>query len=256
MMEDNVSESVRVNVKGAKVMADLSVKYGVSKFVMISTDKAVNPTNVMGCSKRLAEIYVQSLDREVRRNAGAPHFITTRFGNVLGSSGSVIPRFREQINRGGPVTVTHPDIVRYFMTIPEACSLVLEAAGMGMGGEIYVFDMGKPVKILDLARRMIMLSGRPEIRIEYTGLRQGEKLYEELLDVRECTRPTAFHEKITIAAVREYDYAEVDARIRQLVDTSRLYDSMATVAAMKAIVPEFVSRNSLFESLDGETQIK
>lgn len=250
MMEDNVSESIQVNVYGTRTLADLAVKYGVEKFVMISTDKAVNPTNVMGCSKRICEIYVQSLAKKLQREGGGvTQFITTRFGNVLGSNGSVIPHFREQIKRGGPVTVTHPDVIRYFMTIPEACRLVLEAGSMGHGGEIYIFDMGKPVKILDLAKRMINLSGRTDVRIEFTGLRHGEKLYEELLNVKEQTKPT-YHEKIMIATVREYDYDEVNKQIQHLIDVSYTYDQMRIVAAMKAIVPEFVSNNSCFEVLD------
>ena len=250
MMEDNVSESIQVNVFGTRTVADLAVKYGAEKFVMISTDKAVNPTNVMGCSKRICEIYVQSLAKKLQKEGGhATQFITTRFGNVLGSNGSVIPRFRDQIQRGGPVTVTHPEIIRYFMTIPEACRLVLEAGSMGNGGEIYIFDMGKPVKIVDLAKRMISLSGRTDVKIEFTGLRHGEKLYEELLNVKELTKPT-YHEKIMIAKVREYDYDEVKERIQKLIDVSYTYDQMKIVAAMKDIVPEFVSKNSCFEALD------
>lgn len=250
MMEDNVSESIQINVAGTCTLADLAVKYGAEKFVMISTDKAVNPTNVMGCSKRICEIYVQSLAKKLQAEGlGSVQFITTRFGNVLGSNGSVIPRFRDQIQRGGPVTVTHPEIIRYFMTIPEACRLVLEAGSMGNGGEIYIFDMGKPVRIVDLAKRMISLSGRTEVKIEFTGLRHGEKLYEELLNVKELTKPT-YHEKIMIATVREYDYDEVKVRIRKLIDVSYTYDQMKTVAAMKDIVPEFVSKNSCFEALD------
>lgn len=250
MMEDNVSESIQVNVFGTRTVADLAVKYGAEKFVMISTDKAVNPTNVMGCSKRICEIYVQSLAKKLQKEGGhATQFITTRFGNVLGSNGSVIPRFRDQIQRGGPVTVTHPEIIRYFMTIPEACRLVLEAGSMGNGGEIYIFDMGKPVKIVDLAKRMISLSERTDVKIEFTGLRHGEKLYEELLNVKELTKPT-YHEKIMIATVREYDYDEVKERIQKLIDVSYTYDQMKIVAAMKDIVPEFVSKNSCFEALD------
>lgn len=250
MMEDNVSESIQVNVFGTRTVADLAVKYGAEKFVMISTDKAVNPTNVMGCSKRICEIYVQSLAKKLQKEGGhATQFITTRFGNVLGSNGSVIPRFRDQIQRGGPVTVTHPEIIRYFMTIPEACRLVLEAGSMGNGGEIYIFDMGKPVKIVDLAKRMISLSGRTDVKIEFTGLRHGEKLYEELLNVKELTKPT-YHEKIMISTVREYDYDEVKERIQKLIDVSYTYDQMKIVAAMKDIVPEFVSKNSCFEALD------
>ena len=250
MMEDNVSESIQVNVSGTRTVADLAVKYGADKFVMISTDKAVNPTNVMGCSKRICEIYVQSLARKLRQEGvRSTQFITTRFGNVLGSNGSVIPRFRDQIQRGGPVTVTHPEIIRYFMTIPEACRLVLEAGSMGNGGEIYIFDMGNPVKIVDLAKRMISLSGRTDVKIEFTGLRHGEKLYEELLNVKELTKPT-YHDKIMIATVREYDYDEVKERIQKLIDVSYTYDQMKIVAAMKDIVPEFVSKNSCFEALD------
>lgn len=250
MMEDNVSESIQVNVYGTRTVADLAVKYGAEKFVMISTDKAVNPTNVMGCSKRICEIYVQSLAKKLLAEGGhVTQFITTRFGNVLGSNGSVIPRFRDQIQRGSPVTVTHPEIIRYFMTIPEACRLVLEAGSMGNGGEIYIFDMGKPVRIVDLAKRMISLSGRTDVKIEFTGLRHGEKLYEELLNVKELTKPT-YHEKIMIATVREYDYDEVNERIQKLIDVSYTYDQMKIVAAMKDIVPEFVSKNSCFEVLD------
>ncbi|RHB92101.1 polysaccharide biosynthesis protein [Bacteroides eggerthii] len=250
MMEDNVSESIQVNVYGTRTVADLAVKYGAEKFVMISTDKAVNPTNVMGCSKRICEIYVQSLAKKLLAEGGhVTQFITTRFGNVLGSNGSVIPRFRDQIQRGGPVTVTHPEIIRYFMTIPEACRLVLEAGSMGNGGEIYIFDMGKPVRIVDLAKRMISLSGRTDVKIEFTGLRHGEKLYEELLNVKELTKPT-YHEKIMIVTVREYDYDEVNERIQKLIDVSYTYDQMKIVAAMKDIVPEFVSKNSCFEVLD------
>ncbi len=250
MMEDNVSESIQINVFGTRTLADLAVKYGAEKFVMISTDKAVNPTNVMGCSKRICEIYVQSLSKKLQQKGGhVTQFITTRFGNVLGSNGSVIPRFRDQIQRGGPVTVTHPEIIRYFMTIPEACRLVLEAGSMGNGGEIYIFDMGKPVKIVDLAKRMISLSGRTDVKIEFTGLRHGEKLYEELLNVKELTKPT-YHEKIMIATVREYDYDEVKERIQKLIDVSYTYDQMKIVSAMKDIVPEFISKNSCFEALD------
>ena len=253
MMEDNVSESIQINVYGTRTIADLAVKYGAEKFVMISTDKAVNPTNVMGCSKRICEIYVQSLAKKLQQKGGhVTQFITTRFGNVLGSNGSVIPRFRDQIQRGGPVTVTHPEIIRYFMTIPEACRLVLEAGSMGNGGEIYIFDMGKPVKIVDLAKRMISLSGRTDVKIEFTGLRHGEKLYEELLNVKELTKPI-YHEKIMIATVREYDYDEVKERIQKLIDVSYTYDQMKIVSAMKDIVPEFISKNSCFEALDKKT---
>lgn len=250
MMEDNVSESIQTNVAGTRILADLAVKYETEKFVMISTDKAVNPTNVMGCSKRICEIYVQSLAKKLQKEGShVTQFITTRFGNVLGSNGSVIPRFKDQIKHGGPVTVTHPEIIRYFMTIPEACRLVLEAGSMGNGGEIYIFDMGKPVKIVDLAKRMISLSGRTDIKIEFTGLRHGEKLYEELLNVKELTKPT-YHEKIMIATVREYDYDEVKHRIQHLIDISYTYDQMKVVAAMKELVPEFISKNSRFEELD------
>ena len=271
MMEDNPSEAVQNNIYGTKVIADLSVKYGVKKFVMVSTDKAVNPTNVMGCSKRICEIYVQSLNRELMygemkrlrdvnaslrdmspddRSRKSPcQFVTTRFGNVLGSNGSVIPLFREQIKKGGPVTVTDERIVRYFMLIPEACKLVLEAGTKGNGGEIFVFDMGQPVKIVDLAKRMIMLSGAKNVEIEFTGLREGEKLYEEVLNELEGTKPT-FHEKIRIAEVREYDYTEVCKEIDELIEISKKYDNMATVRKMKEIVPEYKSNNSVYEELD------
>jgi len=250
MMEDNPSEAVQNNIYGTKVIADLSVKYGVKKFVMISTDKAVNPTNVMGCSKRICEIYVQSLDQtlKLQRNSKT-QFVTTRFGNVLGSNGSVIPLFREQIKNGGPVTVTDERIVRYFMLIPEACKLVLEAGTKGNGGEIFVFDMGKPVKIADLARRMIKLSGAKDVKVEYTGLRPGEKLYEEVLNELEGTKPT-FHEKIRIAEVREHDFEEVNRQIDELIEISKQYDDMATVKKMKEIVPEYKSNNSKYEQLD------
>ena len=273
MMEDNPSEAVQNNIYGTKVIADLSVKYGVKKFVMVSTDKAVNPTNVMGCSKRICEIYVQSLDLAIKTRRigayleklgnddsfitssqmGAPtartQFVTTRFGNVLGSNGSVIPLFREQIKNGGPVTVTDERIVRFFMLIPEACKLVLEAGTKGNGGEIFVFDMGKPVKIADLAKRMIKLSGAKNVEIKFTGLRPGEKLYEEVLNELEGTKPT-FHEKIRIAEVREYDYATVCKDINELIEISQHYDDMATVAKMKQIVPEYKSNNSVYEKLD------
>lgn len=250
MMEDNVSEAIQNNVAGTKIIADLAVKYGAEKFVMVSTDKAVNPTNVMGCSKRICEIYVQSLAKKLQKEGiKGTQFITTRFGNVLGSNGSVIPRFKEQIKHGGPVTVTHPEIIRYFMTIPEACRLVLEAGSMGNGGEIYIFDMGKPVKIYDLAKRMIYLSGRTDVKIEFTGLRHGEKLFEELLNVKELTKPT-HHEKIMIANVREYDYDEVNEQISELIKSSYSYDQMAIVKGMKELVPEFKSKNSEFEVLD------
>ena len=250
MMEDNVSESIQTNVLGTKILADLAVKYGAQKFVMISTDKAVNPSNVMGCSKRISEIYVQSLSRHLEANGQkTTQFITTRFGNVLGSNGSVIPLFREQIKNGGPLTVTHPEIIRYFMTIPEACQLVLEAGSMGKGGEIYLFDMGKPVKILDLAKRMIRLSGSQNIKIEFTGLRHGEKLYEELLNASENTIKT-HHEKIMIAQVREYEYEKVKDQIEELIEISYQYDDMRTVKKMKEIVPEFQSINSPYEAVD------
>ena len=260
MMEDNPSEAVLNNIYGTKVIADLSVKYGVKKFVMISTDKAVNPTNVMGCSKRICEIYVQSLNRKLRHEA-ANHlgenpgfinytqFVTTRFGNVLGSNGSVIPLFKEQIKNGGPVTVTDERIVRFFMLIPEACKLVLEAGTKGNGGEIFVFDMGQPVKIIDLARRMIALSGAKNVEIKITGLREGEKLYEEVLNELEGTKPT-FNKKIRIASVREYDYATVCQQIDDLIDIAKKYDNMATVRKMKEIVPEYKSNNSIYEQLD------
>lgn len=256
MMEDNPCESIQNNVEGTEIIADLAVKYGVKKFVMISTDKAVNPTNVMGCSKRICEIYVQSLDKAIKegRHEGQTQFVTTRFGNVLGSNGSVIPLFREQIKNGGPVTVTHPDIIRYFMLIPEACKLVLEAGTMGEGGEIFVFDMGAPVKIADLAKRMIKLSGAKNIEIKYTGLRDGEKLYEEVLNDQEITIPT-HHEKIKVAKVREYNFDEVKQQIDQLISDSYLYDDMATVAGMKKIVPEYVSNHSVYEKLDKQTGI-
>ena len=250
MMEDNVSEAIQNNVQGTRVIADLAVKYKVGRFVMVSTDKAVNPSNVMGCSKRICEIYVQALARKIEKDGSAPtQFITTRFGNVLGSNGSVIPLFRRQIAAGGPVTVTHPEIIRYFMTIPEACQLVLEAGSMGKSGEIYIFDMGQPVKIADLAKKMIQLSGRTDVKIEYTGLRHGEKLYEELLATRENTKPTS-HDKIMIASVREYDYEDISDDIDLLIQTSYQFDSMATVARMKDLVPEFKSLNSKYSVLD------
>ena len=250
MMEDNVSESIQTNVLGTKILADLAVKYGAQKFVMVSTDKAVNPSNVMGCSKRISEIYVQSLSKHLAKTGQrTTQFITTRFGNVLGSNGSVIPLFREQIKNGGPLTVTHPEIIRYFMTIPEACQLVLEAGSMGNGGEIYLFDMGKPVKILDLAKRMIRLSGSQNIKIEFTGLRHGEKLYEELLNDAERTVKT-HHDKIMIAQVREYEYEEVKDKIEKLISVSYQYDDMRTVKKMKEIVPEFQSINSPYEAVD------
>ena len=245
MMENNPTEAVLNNIEGTKILADLSVKYGVSKFVMVSTDKAVNPTNVMGCSKRICEIYVQSLNKESQTT----QFVTTRFGNVLGSNGSVIPLFREQIKKGGPVTVTHPDIIRFFMLIPEACQLVLEAGTKGNGGEIFVFDMGKPVKIADLAKRMIRLSGATNVEVKYTGLRAGEKLYEEVLNEKESTKPS-FHEKIRIAEVREYDFSEVSKEVEELIAISRQFDDMETVRKMKEIVPEYKSNNSKYDVLD------
>ena len=269
MMEGNPSEAVLNNIWGTKIIADYSVKYGVKKFVMISTDKAVNPTNVMGCSKRICEIYVQSLDQALKdkktpeylqllnnkqqgesgKQTYRTQFVTTRFGNVLGSNGSVIPLFREQIRRGGPVTVTDKRIVRFFMLIPEACKLVLEAGTKGNGGEIFVFDMGQPVKIADLARRMIKLSGAKDVEIVYTGLRPGEKLYEEVLNELEGTKPT-FHEKIRIAEVREYDFADISKQVNDLVEISKRYDNMETVKKMKEIVPEYKSNNSEYEVLD------
>ncbi len=251
MMEDNPSESVQNNVWGTKVIADLSVKYGVKKFVMISTDKAVNPTNVMGCSKRICEIYVQSLDKAIKdgKIEGVTQFVTTRFGNVLGSNGSVIPLFREQLAKGGPLTVTHPKIIRFFMLIPEACKLVLEAGTHGKGGEIFVFDMGEPVRIADLAKRMIQLSGAKNVEIKYTGLREGEKLYEEVLNENENTLPS-FHKKIRIAMVRNYEYEDALREIEELRDISVKYDDMETVRKMKQIVPEYVSKHSRYEVLD------
>lgn len=251
MMENNPCESIQNNVYGTKILADLAVKYGVKKFVMISTDKAVNPTNVMGCSKRICEIYVQSLNKAIEEGIinGKTQFVTTRFGNVLGSNGSVIPLFKKQIKAGGPVTVTDPHIIRYFMLIPEACKLVLEAGTKGNGGEIFVFDMGKPVKIADMAQRMINLSGAQNVEIKYTGLRAGEKLYEEMLNEKESTKPS-FHDKIRIANVREYDYTEVSKQIDNLIEKSKLYDEMLTVKIMKEIVPEYKSNNSIYEKLD------
>lgn len=251
MMENNPCESIQNNVYGTKILADLAVKYGVKKFVMISTDKAVNPTNVMGCSKRICEIYVQSLNKAVKEGVikGETQFVTTRFGNVLGSNGSVIPLFKKQIKNGGPVTVTDPNIIRYFMLIPEACELVLEAGTKGNGGEIFVFDMGKPVKIADLAQRMINLSGAKNVEIKFTGLRAGEKLYEEVLNDKESSMPS-FNDKIRIAKVREYDYAKVSLKIDELIEKSKLYDEMLTVMKMKEIVPEYKSNNSIYEKLD------
>ena len=251
MMEDNPCESIQNNVLGTKILADLSVKYGVRRFVMVSTDKAVNPTNVMGCSKRICEVYVQSLNKAERDGVvkGQTQFITTRFGNVLGSNGSVIPIFERQIKAGGPVTVTDPNIIRYFMLIPEACELVLEAGTKGEGGEIFVFDMGKPVRIAALARRMIELSGAKGVEIKYTGLRDGEKLYEEVLSESEATKPS-FHEKIRIACVREYDWSDVSREIDALIAQSHTYDDMAVVASMKHLVPEYISNHSKYTVLD------
>ncbi len=272
MMEDNPAEAVQNNIYGTRVIADLAVKYGTKKFVMISTDKAVNPTNVMGCSKRICEIYCQSLNKAIQdaksqssnsnSNPNFPfsilnsqfekpetQFVTTRFGNVLGSNGSVIPIFREQIKKGGPVRVTHPDIIRYFMLIPEACRLVLEAGTMGKGGEIFVFDMGKPVKILDLARRMIKLSGAKNIEIEFSGLRPGEKLFEEVLNDEEQTMPTP-HPKIKVAQVREYPYELAVANENRLMEASHSADDMEIFRIFKEIVPEYKSQNSKYQSLD------
>ena len=245
MMEDNPAMAVQNNIYGTRVIADLAVKYGTRKFVMISTDKAVNPTNVMGCSKRICEIYCQSLDA----HQDTTQFITTRFGNVLGSNGSVIPIFKEQIRKGGPVTVTHPDIIRFFMLIPEACRLVLEAGTMGKGGEIFVFDMGEPVKIVDLARRMIRLSGAKDIEIKFSGLREGEKLYEEVLNDAEQTKPTV-HPKIKVAAVREYPYKLALQNEIELYNLSTTFDDMAIVKKMKEIVPEYKSQHSKYLVLD------
>lgn len=257
MMENNPSESIFTNILGTKIVADLAVKFHVEKFVMVSTDKAVNPTNVMGASKRIAEIYIQSLGNDLASTSRAPisattKFITTRFGNVLGSNGSVIPRFKKQIEQGGPITITHPDITRFFMTIPEACQLVLEAGSMGKGGEIFVFDMGKSIKIVDLARKMISLSGLKEntdIKITYTGLRPGEKLYEELLASNENTMPT-HHKQILIGKVRQYTFSDVESFINELIELFNTQDNKRIVAKMKDIVPEFVSNNSIYESLD------
>ena len=252
MMEDNPGEAVANNIDGTRIIADLAVKYGTKKFVMVSTDKAVNPTNVMGCSKRICEMYCQSLNKAITdgRIKGCTQFVTTRFGNVLGSNGSVIPIFKEQIKSGGPVTVTHPDIIRYFMLIPEACRLVLQAGSMGNGGEIFVFDMGKPVRIADLAKRMILLSGAQDVQIKYTGLRDGEKLYEELLNKEENTKPSS-HPKIKLAAVRELGYEEVSEQINKLVEiTKNSYNDMDIVRQMKVLVPEFKSKHSKYEVLD------
>ena len=251
MMEDDPAIAVQNNIYGTRVIADLAVKYGTLKFVMISTDKAVNPTNVMGCSKRICEIYCQSLNQAIMEGkvSGVTQFVTTRFGNVLGSNGSVIPIFKQQIRAGGPVTVTHPDIVRFFMLIPEACRLVLEAGTMGKGGEIFVFDMGQPVKIVDLAKRMIALSGATDVKIKFTGLRDGEKLYEEVLNDKEGTIPTS-NPKIMVAKVREYDYATACENEERLMDVSRTFDDMAIVRVMKDIVPEYKSRQSKYVVLD------
>ncbi len=258
LMENNPSEAIKTNVRGTLTIANLSVEFGVEKFVMVSTDKAVNPTNVMGASKRIAEIYVQSLSNHLKQDkSNKTKFITTRFGNVLGSSGSVIPRFRKQIEAGGPITVTHPEITRYFMTIPEACQLVLEAGYMGNGGEIYVFDMGKSVKIIDLAKKMIRLSGLTlgkDIQIVYTGLRPGEKIYEELLNDQENTVPT-HHSKIMIGKVRNYDFEAVKNSIDSLLDLYKTQNQTTIVAKMKEIVPEFVSKNSPYEHLDKKQEL-
>ena len=257
MMEEFPSECVKDNVMGTKNVADCAVRYGVKSFVMVSTDKAVNPTNVMGASKRVCEIYVQSLSNKLaNEGVGATKFITTRFGNVLGSNGSVIPLFKKQIEKGGPVTVTHPEIIRYFMTIPEACQLVLEAGTMGRGGEIFIFDMGQPVKIADLAEKMIRLAGlHPgrDIEVKYTGLRPGEKLYEELLNVKETTKPT-YHEKIMIATVREYAYDDVKVKIGEMIRLAEANDDYGVVKAMKEVVPEYVSQNSKYEAIDAEVK--
>lgn len=251
MMEDNPMQAVRNNIGGTRVIADLAVKYNTKKFVMISTDKAVNPTNVMGCSKRICEIYCQSLNKAIIEGKinGVTQFVTTRFGNVLGSNGSIIPLFKEQIKKGGPLTVTHPDIIRFFMLIPKACKLVLEAGTMGKGGEIFVFDMGKPVKIVDLAKRMISLSGAKNIEIKFTGLREGEKLYEEVLNNAENIKPT-HHSKIMIAKVREYDYEEAKRNEDELMEISYTHDDMKIVKKMKEIVPEYKSKVSKYEILD------
>ena len=253
MMEDDPAIAVQNNIYGTRVIADLAVKYGTKKFVMISTDKAVNPTNVMGCSKRICEIYCQSLNQAIQEGKvqGVTQFVTTRFGNVLGSNGSVIPIFREQIQNGGPVTVTHPDIIRYFMLIPEACKLVLEAGTMGRGGEIFVFDMGKPVKIVDLAKRMIQLSGATNVEIKFTGLRDGEKLYEEVLSDKEGNLPTT-NPKIMVAQVRKYDYETACENERRLMEVSETFDDMASVKVMKERVPEYRSRQSKYEVLDNK----
>ena len=256
MMEDNPAMAIQNNVYGTRVIADLAVKYGTKKFVMISTDKAVNPTNVMGCSKRICEIYCQALNQNLQEESQktgkeVTQFITTRFGNVLGSNGSVIPIFKEQIKKGGPLTVTHPDIIRFFMLIPEACQLVLEAGTMGKGGEIFVFDMGKPVRIADLAQRMIDLSGARNVEIKYTGLRDGEKLFEEVLSDAEQNKPTS-HPKIMVAKVREYPFDEALKNEEELYKLSFTYDDMAIVKKMKEIVPEYKSRQSKYEVLDND----
>ena len=256
MMEDNPIESIQNNVEGTRIVADLAVKHGALKFVMVSTDKAVNPTNIMGCSKRICEIYVQALDKAIKEGKvkGNTQFVTTRFGNVLGSNGSVIPIFKDQIKRGGPITVTHPDIIRYFMLIPEACKLVLEAGIMGHGGEIFVFDMGEPVKIVDLAKRMIKLAG-VDVKIKFTGLRDGEKLYEEVLNEKETTLPTV-HPKIMVAKVREYDYEQVNTTLDHLVKSSITEDDMTVVRQMKELVPEFKSQHSIYQKIDSELETK
>ena len=249
MMEDNPTEAVLNNIDGTRKLADLAVKYKVESFIMVSTDKAVNPTNVMGCSKRICEMYCQSLSGNRDYNVGDTHFITTRFGNVLDSNGSVIPIFREQIRRGGPITVTHPDVIRFFMLISEACRLVLEAATIGKGGEIYVFDMGEPVRIIDLAKGMIELSGKSDVKIEITGLRPGEKLYEEVLDDKETVLPTT-NSKIKVARVRKYSYEEVKEQVNCLIEIAKEYNANRTVQYMKTMVPEYKSQNSIYTKLD------
>ena len=249
MMEDNPTEAVLNNIDGTRKLADLAVKYKVESFIMVSTDKAVNPTNVMGCSKRICEMYCQSLSGNRDYNVGDTHFITTRFGNVLDSNGSVIPIFREQIRRGGPITVTHPDVIRFFMLISEACRLVLEAATIGKGGEIYVFDMGEPVRIIDLAKGMIELSGKSDVKIEITGLRPGEKLYEEVLDDKETVLPTT-NSKIKVARVRKYSYEEVKEQVNCLIEIAKEYNANRTVQYMKTMVPEYKSQNSIYMKLD------
>ena len=249
MMEDNPTEAVLNNIDGTRKLADLAVKYKVESFIMVSTDKAVNPTNVMGCSKRICEMYCKSLSGNRDYNVGDTHFITTRFGNVLDSNGSVIPIFREQIRRGGPITVTHPDVIRFFMLISEACRLVLEAATIGKGGEIYVFDMGEPVRIIDLAKGMIELSGKSDVKIEITGLRPGEKLYEEVLDDKETVLPTT-NSKIKVARVRKYSYEEVKEQVNCLIEIAKEYNANRTVQYMKTMVPEYKSQNSIYTKLD------